>query len=290
MQNLNQVGNNTYYIKGHANTGIYDMGGGDVILFDTGATVEEGELIIEVLKSHGWKPSLILYTHAHHDHVAGHGLITNEYGIKGYCSPEEVLFGQNRRYFNNSLYGGPMPKGIDEASNPPVYLEYIKDCHIPDGIECLSCPGHNLGDLIYKTPDDVWFIGDALIPRRAIEKSRIAYEYDFPKHVESLNLLGSLGSVPAVMGHGAPEEDLAWFADYTRDIESATVEEVLWLCNEPVSRDDIIKYFLDKSADKYAFKRYNTLHWTFTGILTFLVNKDMVTCSMENNRQIFKRL
>ena len=76
MYELNQVGQNSYYINCPAKIGIYKKNETDVYLIDSGNDKDAGKKVLKILEGQGWMLKGIINTHSHADHIGGNNIRT----------------------------------------------------------------------------------------------------------------------------------------------------------------------------------------------------------------------
>jgi hydroxyacylglutathione hydrolase len=114
---------------------VADHPGGSAVFVDSGAPVEPLLAAVERLEVH---PTLLLTTHAHTDHVANHGLLTERFGLRVLASPEEEV----------------------EGAEPLGHGEVVVAGDLE--IEALRTPGHTRGMLSFVVDFAAVFTGDTL--------------------------------------------------------------------------------------------------------------------------------
>lgn len=80
MYELNQVGENSYYIQIPAKIGIYKINTTEVCLIDSGSDKEAGRKIRQILDKNGWKLKAIYDTHSNADHIGGNKYLQTQTG------------------------------------------------------------------------------------------------------------------------------------------------------------------------------------------------------------------
>ena len=134
----------------------YNDGSSECVLVDPG---DDAERIIGKLKEYGVKPSAILITHGHFDHIWAVHEIVSEYGnVKIYAGRNE-----------NALLNDPelnctarchMPMTVQ----PDKLLDNNEEFEAAGiGFVTMFTPGHTAGSVCYYVPErDVLFSGDTL--------------------------------------------------------------------------------------------------------------------------------
>lgn len=85
MFELVQAGERTYYIQAPAKIGIYEAGGNDVYLIDSGNDKDAGRKVRKVLEQNSWDLKAILNSHSNADHIGGKRYLQQQYGCKIYA-------------------------------------------------------------------------------------------------------------------------------------------------------------------------------------------------------------
>jgi hydroxyacylglutathione hydrolase len=114
---------------------VADRVGGHAVFVDSGAPVEPLLAAVDRLEV---KPTHLLTTHAHADHVANHDLLRDRYGLLVLASPEEEV----------------------DGAEPLGHGEMVDTGDLR--IEALRTPGHTRGMLSFVVDGQAVFTGDTL--------------------------------------------------------------------------------------------------------------------------------
>ena len=71
MYELNQVGENSYYIQSPVKIGLVRVGDREVCLIDSGSDKDAGRKVRQMLEKNGWQLTAIYNTHSNADHIGG---------------------------------------------------------------------------------------------------------------------------------------------------------------------------------------------------------------------------
>jgi hydroxyacylglutathione hydrolase len=142
------------------NTYIIEDASGECAIIDCGCyDKKEFSRLNDMLAGKRLKPSLLLNTHCHLDHIFGDLFMIEKYKIGAQCHNEELY---NRKNAVNvaSFFGLFM-------DSPPEPESYLKDGQVitfgGTSLTVLHVPGHSAGSLAYYSESDkVVFTGDAL--------------------------------------------------------------------------------------------------------------------------------
>jgi hydroxyacylglutathione hydrolase len=142
------------------NTYIIDDENGNCAIIDCGC-YSDGEFLElkGFLLENKLKPTLLLNTHMHLDHIFGNASVFSEYGLLTHASAEE----ESNRI---SATSHAMMFGMTMAEPPQIGTFITKNQIIKFGdinIKALMVPGHTAGSIAYYFEDhDLLIAGDAL--------------------------------------------------------------------------------------------------------------------------------
>ncbi|HCC07189.1 MAG TPA: hypothetical protein DEP72_03350 [Clostridiales bacterium] len=119
---------------------------------------DDYEYIVDTLEKYNLKPTYILITHGHYDHIAEVNKIRDKYTAKVICHEEAVPF-LDSEMLNGGFFSGRSVSAI----NDQIVKEYdiIKLGNID--IKALHVPGHAPGSVCYYIEsENIVFTGDTL--------------------------------------------------------------------------------------------------------------------------------
>ena len=157
----NAVQENTYL--------VYDEQTKETIIFDPGCftPAEEKELVATIDRL-GLKPTKLINTHCHFDHVFGNAFVAKKYGLELGIHPleEQVL---TTAPMVVRMYGMPPMT----ASPPPDYFINEGDTVRLGGasFEVLFCPGHSPGSICFYNAAEGYVIAGDVLFRRSIGRT-----------------------------------------------------------------------------------------------------------------------
>ena len=136
----------------------------ECVIIDPGCiTTSEEETLFGFIDSHQLKPSLIINTHGHVDHIVGNYAVKRRYGIKVAAHPEvKDDFIQAKQ---QAVWLGFQSVGDIEL--PDQALKDDEVIKVGDGfLEVICTPGHARGSISLYAPVEGWVLtGDALFSR-----------------------------------------------------------------------------------------------------------------------------
>ena len=119
---------------------------------------DRAQKIIEWINSEGLKPTAILLTHGHFDHIMGVAGVKKEYNIPIYASKDEVEVLANPQINVSTMMGAYLSMKADKLFSDGDVLELagVK-------LKVISTPGHTIGSVcFYMEEEKVLISGDTL--------------------------------------------------------------------------------------------------------------------------------
>lgn len=291
MFRLIQCAKNTYYLKCFANTGVYYLGNGEVILIDSCDHKKSYSDLNAQLEERGWRVRMIINTHAHADHIFGDRFFREKYGCE-ICSSRteshltDISDIEGRIYFN----AVPINRKNNYFFRPvSIYSKPLTEVSLPEGFEILSLPGHTFGMIGVKTPDDVWFLGDAVLSKVTFESYKMPFFFDVNESIRTQKMLATLKGQLFVPSHADVCEDIAPLALYNADCleklkeyflsisDGRTVEEIFALCCRQLDL-------------KFGMDQFGKLIFTVKCFLQALIDDGKLTAELCDYHLVYKKI
>ncbi|MBQ3521107.1 MAG: MBL fold metallo-hydrolase, partial [Firmicutes bacterium] len=283
---LKQIGDKTYYIENDTNIGIYMTGPDRVCLIDTGSR-GDGEKIDEILMQQGWQLDFIINTHTHIDHIGGNKYLMGKYNVPAYCTEIDKAFAEYSDLEASYMNGGKPAGKLRHIFKHPgkIGFKAIEDV-LPErtasaggdtesplhGLEWKLLPGHTFGMIGVKTPDDVWFLGDAYLSEAYMQKRSFGYLVDAGEYLATLDLLKSLEGKMFVPAHGVAEEDIDDILKQNEANQHMLIEAVKEACSG-AGLDEIISKMYKVTKMRTNEANHALLSSTVKCYLTYLQDK-----------------
>lgn len=297
---LKQIGDKTYYIENDTNIGIYMTGPNRVCLIDTGSR-GDGEKIDEILMQQGWSLDFIINTHTHIDHIGGNKYLMEKYGVPAYCTEIDKAFAEYSDLEAAYMNGGkPAGKLRHIFAHPgKIGFRAIEEFPLPDGFDWKLLPGHTFGMIGVKTPDDVWFLGDAYLSEAYMQKRSFGYLVDAGEYLATLDMLRGLDGKFFVPAHGAAEENIVEILDKNEANQNMLIEAVKDACSgddnsavahEGAGLDEIISKMYKVTKMRTNEANHALLSSTVKCYLTYLQDKGEIASRFVDDVMVWKTI
>jgi hydroxyacylglutathione hydrolase len=148
---VNPLRENTYIVFNEA---------GETIIFDAGFYYdEEMQEIQDFISGNGLKPSRLINTHCHFDHLMGVGFVREKYNLMLECHQDDAFLVE-RAARQASMFGIEM----DPVAAPDQFLREGDKVSLGDSeLTAIHIPGHSPGHLVFYSASDQFVIaGDVL--------------------------------------------------------------------------------------------------------------------------------
>lgn len=291
MYELIQAAGNTYYIQSPAKIGLYRLNEKDVCLIDSGNDKEAGRKIRKLLNANGWNLTAIYNTHSHADHIGGNKYLQSQTGCSIYAPGIDCSFTSHPILEPSFLYGGYPCKDLRhkfllaQESNAALLTPEV----LPAGFELLSLPGHSFDMAGFRTPDDIVFLADCLSSKETLDKYKIGFIYDIGAYLATLETVKSLTAKLFIPSHAAPTEDITPLAQYNIDQVLEIAEQIVALCKEPLSFEELLQHLFEDYGLEMNFEQYALVGSTVRSYLAWLKDNGRLSVCFERSRLLWQQ-
>ena len=290
MRELIKLGQQSYYIKGFTNTGVYRQSENEVYVIDPGTDENEGREIEEVLQKRGWKLKGILCTHCHSDHTGA-----NAY-LQGVHSCPVFAYGIEAVFINNSILDPMVAYGgypIDDIMGSNIYAESCicfgtEHAEFPKEIEVVELPGHSMEHAGYRLPDGTFFFGDTLIESRIIKKYPLSYIYNPEDVLKTLENMKSMEASVFAPAHAEPVTDISELIEANTENIYEVSGMVLDLCETPVDMEEIANGIFNRCGVKVNCEKYILIMGIVRTYICWLKKSGRLECLVQDNRLLWR--
>lgn len=290
MFELKHLKGSTYYLQCFSNIGVYDLGNGEVILIDAGDHKKSVTDLYNALEEKHWRVKAIFNTHSHLDHIAGNRFFKEQYGCKAYASEMERFYCKYTQIDIAEIFMS-VPIKINQSSmlnNPGTETELLTKDILPEGFEIMPLPGHTFNMVAIKTPDDVWFIGDAVLAKMTYDGYKIPFFFDINKSIETCEMLSEMTAAFFVPSHDLPYEgsirELALYnADKLRELK-----EYIFSVSDGRSLEEILQKADEDMHMSYNLEKYARVRFTVKAFLQSLISDGRITAEIKEGKLVYK--
>lgn len=290
MFELINLAGNTYCYTMPTNVGFYVTADKDVYIIDTGINEKSARRILEVVTEQGWNIKAVILTHAHTDHAGGCKYIVENTGVTAYATQAERIFVEYPDLEPAVVYGAfPCRDFRGKFMNTPACkVADINELTLPADMEFFHLPGHFADMIGVKTPDDVYFVADAVISDKTLEASPMSYIFDLHSQYKTLEDIKKLNGKLCVPSHAEPTKDIAKLAQFNIDSLNKVNEAILDLLEVPLSLEDLVQRLTALWSLPDTYMQYVMTCAGVRGHLTYLRHNGLVAYEVTQGRMLWK--
>ena len=287
MYELIRAGERTWYIDAPAKMGVFELGGGEVCLIDTGSR-GDGEAVLPLLEERGWKLRAIFNTHAHVDHIGGNRYLHERTGCPVYAPPLESFFAENPGIGLSILFGATVPDELRGRFFTAEGCPALPFGELPEGLEAVPLPGHSHDMYGFRTADGVMFLADSLVSGKTLDRYHISFVFNVGAYLETLGKVGDMRASLFIPSHADAAEEIAPLARKNADKTFEIADVILEVCREPAGFEEVLRAVFGRFGLRMSIQQYVMVGCTVRSYLSWL--RDCGRCGMicEKDRLLWR--
>lgn len=278
-------------IKGHTfciDTGMtyipfYKINAEEIIMLDTGWAQGEQKGISEALQKNNLKVTGIINSHAHIDHSGNNSYFRQKYQCQIAMPAYEAMVCSspiNLKVYYNTMSLTEITEHLGHMVCPvdfPLAADQtsIEMCGIE--FKILHTPGHSPAHICLATPDDVAYIGDALISHDVMRGAKMPYASILSEDLKSKERLYHLQCSCYVIAHKGIYDDITALIKDNIDFYQLRAEKIYDLIVKPMTLQElmqaVITSFNIHVGDIY---KYNLIERMLRSYLEYLDEKKRI--------------
>lgn len=233
---LEQVKGNTWVLKSWEMIPLYKVDDRHCVLLDTGY-YDQREELEAALQAAKLTPVGVLGSHAHIDHMGSYGYLQKKYGAQLALSLGEAgqLFSPlalHLEYYNLPVESFPEYPELSGVTCLADRIILPQEDHISfcgAEFDIIHTPGHTVDHICVRTPDNVLYLGDAVMTGRTLHQSKFPYTYDMKEYLHSLGLLRQEQADHYIVAHQGVYQELLPLIDLELRFLTERMRELLEL-------------------------------------------------------------
>ena len=233
---------NTWVFKSWELIPFYKVDEHHCILLDTGLNDQREELE-EALQREGLTPVGVICSHAHIDHMGNVAYLKEKYGTKLAMSLGEA--GHQMSYLGLNITNYLMSPE-DVVASPPLHgtpcladriilptEDRITFCGA--AFDIIHTPGHTVDHICTRTPDNVLYLGDAMMTGRTLHHSKFPYAFCVKDYLDSMRKMRTEPADKFIVAHFGIYDEILPLVDMEARFFAERMVDLLDLIEGPTT-------------------------------------------------------
>ena len=231
---------------------FYKINHEEIIMLDSGWAKGEREGIDEILEKNNLVVVGIICSHAHVDHIGNNAFLKKKYNCIIAMPAYEALICSStvnlKLYYNSQTLSDVTEHFGHMVCETDIMILDNQDILYVHGIkfEILHTPGHSPAHICIITPDDVAYLGDALISYEVMRGAKMPYAYILSEDLKSKLKLYDLKCSKYVVAHKGMYDDIAKLITDNIDFYKSRATRVYDVIDGAMTMEDILKAVIKK--------------------------------------------
>lgn len=250
---IKKIKGNTFCIDtGMTYIPFYKINDEEIIMLDSGWAKGERKGIDEFLKINNFKVVSIICSHAHIDHIGNNTYLKEKYNCV-IAMPAYEAFVCSSTVNLKLYYSSQTLSEVTEHFGHMVCETDIKILPNQDQIyvcgikfKIFHTPGHSPAHICITTPDDVAYLGDALISYEVMEGAKMPYAYILREDLKSKTKLHDLKCSKYIVAHKGMYDDIIKLINDNIEFYKNRAARVYDVIDGAMTMEDIFKAVIKK--------------------------------------------
>ena len=271
-------GNTWCMLTENAYIPVYVLEDNRAIMLDSGWQDDLPD-ILQLLEEKDLQLAAILTSHDHPDHVGNHKDLKDRFGAKVYMGPFCACSCTDPLNMFATLGGRAGYRVVRDRTGrfcEPDHIIPWKDGEITlEGVtfKTVMTAGHCAEQFTFITPDNVAYLGDALLSIEKITRTRLHYTTGIEVDFESKKKIAQLQCDKFIMAHGDIVDDIRETVQVNIDMTNKHLDDFEKLADEPLTPDSLIrKYIIHSGGNLARWRSVRGAHYNAQAYLSYLVD------------------
>ena len=289
-----QLGERTWVIPGRVNIGYYEENGKGYLI-DSGLDDEHGRKLLKLIKEKRDTPlRVIINTHSNADHIGGNSFIQKRTGCEVWANLIEGLLTEKPSLEPMMLWSAwPFKeirgKFLEAKPSKVTFIESegpIKDT----SLTAVPLPGHYFDMIGVTTPDNVFFVADALFDPLILAKYRFSVMLDVAAAYATLDKIAAAEVRWFVPSHAKPTSDISKLTQQNKDGLAWISESVFdALADSALTREEILSKIAMANGLEMGASYLLLNLASVSAHLTYLSEQDKIEPFVQDCRLLWRR-
>jgi len=287
---INEIKGNTFCIDtGMTYIPFYKINDKDIIMLDSGWEKGERAGIDELLEKNNFKVVAIICSHAHIDHIGNNAYLKKKYNCIIAMPAYEALVCSStvnlKVYYSSQTLSDVTEHFGHMVCETDIMILDNQDKIYVCGIKfkIMHTPGHSPAHICITTPDDVAYLGDALISDEVMEGAKMAYAFILREDLKSKIKLYDLKCSKYVVAHKGMYNDITKLITDNINFYKKRAEIVYAVIDGAMTMEDILKAIIKRfNINVNSRYRYTVIEKMLRSYVEYLNEMGIIELNMDD--------
>lgn len=268
---------------------FYKINDKEIIMLDSGWAAGEREGIDNILEENNFKVTCIICTHAHIDHVGNNAHFKEKYNCLIAMSAYGALICNSpsnlKLYYNSQTLSDVIEHFGSMLCKTDIMIFDTQNRINVCGIEfkILHTPGHSPDHISIITPDDVAYLGDALISYEVMAGAKMPYAYILKEDLKTKEKLYNLKCSKYVVAHKGTYSDITELIRDNIDFYKIRAEKIYNIINDSMTLEDILKACIKEfNIPVKTIHKYSLIERMLRSYIEYLTEEEKIKLNIVN--------
>lgn len=258
---------------------FYKINDKEIIMLDSGWAEGERKGIEEILEKNDFRVAGIICSHAHIDHIGNNAYLKKKYGsiiaMSAYaalsCNSELNL----KVYYSNQSLSEVKERFGHMVCETDIMIFDYEDKVEMCGYEfkIVHTPGHSPAHISIITPDDVAYVGDALISYEVMKGAKMPYAFALSEDLKSKEKLHDVKCSKYVVAHKGIYDDITKLITDNMDFYKNSAERVYDAVEGAMTMEEILKTVIkDFKISVKSLYKYSVVERMLRSYVEYLID------------------
>lgn len=286
---IKKVKGNTFVIDtGMTYIPFYKINDEEIIMMDSGWKQGEREGIEDILKINNYKVSAIVCSHAHIDHIGNNAYLKEKYNCIIAMSAYEAMVCSSiinlKVYYSNQTLSEVDQHFGHMVCETDILISDKQDSIYVSGIKfkIVHTPGHSPAHICIITPDDVAYVGDALISYEVMKGAKMPYAFILGEDLKSKEKLYSLKCSKYIVAHKGMYDDIEKLIMDNINFYKNRAQKVSDVIHEEMTMEEIFKAVIKEfNINANTIYKYTVLERMLRSYIEYLNETGIIELKMK---------
>lgn len=290
------VAGSTWTLNVSTTIPVYFINDESVVMLDSGYA-KDRLIIEEEFQKKRLMVVAIIGSHAHVDHCGNHAFFQKEYSCEIIMPEIEAAMLYDYQLLT-AAYAPATAEQIREfAPEMKLHADRVfsrrDKCIFIEGqkFELVPLPGHTPGQTGIVTPDDVFYVGDAIVDEQVLDKSKILSIIDWLQDEKSKEYLKTQHHKKYVLAHSGAHDEIVQIVQKNEEKKNRIAGEVKgWLKSKESWTQNEIAQFAWTNMNLRSKRIYiqTVFLRNLNSVLRYLVETGNISCEFQNGTYFYR--